>query len=49
MERQRQPGAVKGLMAKVVDVVVDEAKDVAESDSRHNLSHNGRDLKETPR
>ena len=49
MERQRQPGAVKGLMAEVVDVVVDEAKDVAESASRHNPSHNGRDLKETPR
>ena len=49
MERQRQPGAAKGLIAEVVDVVVDEAKDVAESASRHNPSHNGREPKETPR
>ena len=49
MERQRQPGAVKGLVAEVVDVVVDEAKGVAESASRHNGSHNGSDLNETPK
>ena len=29
MERQRQPGAEKGLVAEVVEVVVDEAKGVA--------------------
>ncbi|MGO9855482.1 MAG: hypothetical protein ACLPYY_10625 [Acidimicrobiales bacterium] len=49
MERQRQPGAQKGLVAEVVDVVVDEAKGVAESATRHNASHNGRDRNETPR
>ena len=47
MERQRQPGAEKGLVAEVVDVVVDEVRDVAESASRHNASHTGH-LNETP-
>ena len=43
MERQRQRGE-KGLLAEVVEVVVDEAKDIAESASGHNPSRNGRKL-----
>ncbi len=49
MERQRQPGVEKGLVAEVVGVVVDEAKDVAESASRRNASYNGHDPNETRR
>jgi hypothetical protein len=37
MERQGRPGEGKGLLAEVVEVVVDEAKDVAES-ARHSAS-----------
>jgi hypothetical protein len=43
MERQRQRGA-KGLLAEVVEVVVDEAKDIAESACGHNPSRKGREL-----
>ena len=43
MERQRQRGE-KGLLAEVVEVVVDEAKDIAESASGHNPSRKGREL-----
>ena len=41
MERQR---GEKGLLAEVVEVVVDEAKDIADSASGHNPSRNGREL-----
>lgn len=34
MERQHQPGADKGVLAEMVDVVVDEAKDFAEMAQR---------------
>lgn len=37
MERQGRPGDGKGVLAEVVEVVVDEAKDVAES-ARHNAA-----------
>lgn len=43
MERQRQRGEM-GLLAEVVEVVVDEAKDIAESASGHNPSSKGREL-----
>jgi hypothetical protein len=43
MERQRQRGE-KGLLAEVVEVVVDEAKDIADSASGHRPSRNGREL-----
>jgi hypothetical protein len=43
MERQRQRGE-KGLLAEVVEVVVDEAKDIAESASGHNSSRKGREV-----
>lgn len=43
MERQRQRGE-KGLLAEVVEVVVDEAKDIAESASGHNASRKGREM-----
>ena len=43
MERQRQRGE-KGLLAEVVEVVVDEAKDIADSAaSGHKPSRNGRE------
>jgi hypothetical protein len=44
MERQRQRGEM-GLLAEVVEVVVDEAKDI-ESASGHNRPHNGRELRD---
>ena len=44
MERQRQQGAEKGLLAEVVEVVVDEAKDIAESATGHHGSRNGHEL-----
>jgi hypothetical protein len=43
MERQGQRGE-KGLLAEVVEVVVDQAKDVAESAPGHHPSRNGREL-----
>ena len=49
MERQRQPGVAKGLLAEVVEVVVDEAKDVAQSAANHNASHDSGDPHETRR
>ena len=49
MERQRRPGVEKGLVAEVVGVVVDEAKDLAESASLHDTSYNGRDPNQTRR
>ena len=41
MERQRQPGVTKGVLAEVVEVVVDEAKDVADSASHHGGPRHG--------
>jgi hypothetical protein len=39
MERQRYAEPDRGVLAEVVDVVVDAAKDVAHSGSRHDSSN----------
>jgi hypothetical protein len=41
VHRQRPPGEGRGLLAEVVDVVVDEARDVADSASRPRASADG--------
>lgn len=46
MEGDRRPGERKGLVAEVVGVVVDEAKDVAEFASGHDASHDRSHLDE---
>ena len=49
MERQRQPGVEKGLLAEMIEVVVDEALDVAESASHRNGVAQRPDLNEMRR
>lgn len=39
MEREHQPGTDKGVLAEMVDVVVDEAKDFAEMAQRRIGAH----------